>query len=232
MFLGGPVQTERGFVLHEPHMQARAKGRGIRLCLDHGPPGGGLEMTTSKDVLEALATGAGPGVYWSRWGYSAWGEGQLESELAENAWLTVGGRPGVILTPHRPTLRPACGLLGLQAWMLSPGRDTHERARRPLSPWKPPAVPAHFQTFAGILGKQPAWHGNRAAGATAPAHHPGRGRRPLCPGGRRLRIRRMAAPTGAFGDRRALHPDGAPSRTGHARCPLARAKRGLVVGVP
>ena len=57
---------------------------------------GGLEMTTSKDVLEALATGAGPRKVLVSLGYSAWGEGQLESELAENSWLTVDADPAVI----------------------------------------------------------------------------------------------------------------------------------------
>ena len=50
---------------------------------------GGLEMTTSKDVLEALSTGNGPRRVLVSLGYSAWGEGQLESELGDNSWLTV-----------------------------------------------------------------------------------------------------------------------------------------------
>jgi putative transcriptional regulator len=83
---------------------------------------GGLEMTTSKDVLEAIATGAGPRKVLVTLGYSAWGEGQLESELAENSWLTVSADPSVIFdTPIEQRYDKALSLLGLQSWMLSPG---------------------------------------------------------------------------------------------------------------
>ena len=83
---------------------------------------GGLEMTTSKDVLEAIATGAGPRKLLVTLGYSAWGEGQLESELAENSWLTVGADPSVIFdTPIEQRYDKALKLLGLESWMLSPG---------------------------------------------------------------------------------------------------------------
>ena len=92
VFLGGPVQTERGFVLHEPMQALGEQGEESAYASTMVIPGGGLEMTTSKDVLEALATGAGPRRVLVTLGYSAWGEGQLESELAENTWLTVGAR--------------------------------------------------------------------------------------------------------------------------------------------
>jgi putative transcriptional regulator len=82
---------------------------------------GGLEMTTSKDVLEALSMGAGPKRVLISLGYSAWGEGQLESELAENSWLTVEADAQVIFdTPIEHRYDSALALLGLQAWMLSP----------------------------------------------------------------------------------------------------------------
>ena len=82
---------------------------------------GGLEMTTSKDVLEALSTGAGPRRVLVTLGYASWGEGQLESELAENSWLTVGADLSVIFdTPVGQRYDKALGLLGLQTWMLSP----------------------------------------------------------------------------------------------------------------
>jgi putative transcriptional regulator len=77
-------------------------------------------MTTSKDVLEALATGFGPRKVLVSLGYSAWGQGQLESELGENSWLTVDADQAVIFdTPVDQRYDRALSLLGLQAWMLS-----------------------------------------------------------------------------------------------------------------
>ena len=77
-------------------------------------------MTTSKDVLEALSTGSGPQRVLVSLGYSAWGEGQLETELGENSWLTVDADPAVIFdTPVDQRYDKALALLGLQAWMLS-----------------------------------------------------------------------------------------------------------------
>jgi len=82
---------------------------------------GGLEMTTSKDVLEALSSGNGPRRVLVSLGYSAWGEGQLESELGDNSWLTVDADLGVIFdTPVAQRYDKALGLLGLEVWMLSP----------------------------------------------------------------------------------------------------------------
>ena len=123
VFHGGPLQTERGFVLHDamrPHAPAEGE--------DTSPyastmqiSASGLEMTTSKDVLEALSHGAGPRRVLVTLGYASWGEGQLESELAENSWLTVEAAPQVIFdAPVKERYDRALGLLGLQAWMLSP----------------------------------------------------------------------------------------------------------------
>jgi putative transcriptional regulator len=118
---GGPVQTERGFVLHEAVIAIGGEpGESVYASTMTIP--GGLEMTTSKDVLEAISTGAGPRKLLVTLGYSAWGEGQLESELAENSWLTVGADASVIFdTPIEKRYERALGLLGLQSWMLSPG---------------------------------------------------------------------------------------------------------------
>ena len=120
VFKGGPVQTDRGFVLHDPFViegeQAHESVYASTLVIP-----GGLEMTTSKDVLEALANGAGPRRVLVTLGYASWGEGQLESELGENAWLTVSADPQVIFdTPPEERYNKALGLLGLQPWMLSP----------------------------------------------------------------------------------------------------------------
>lgn len=117
---GGPVQTERGFVLHEAVHAEGAEGESVYASTMTIP--GGLEMTTSKDVLEAISTGAGPKKVLVTLGYSAWGEGQLESELADNSWLTVDADPRVIFdTPIEERYEKALSLLGLQSWMLSPG---------------------------------------------------------------------------------------------------------------
>lgn len=114
------MQTERGFVLHEPVFTHAEKPEESVYASTMTIPGG-LEMTTSKDVLEALATGAGPRKVLVSLGYSAWGEGQLESELAENSWLTVGADPAVIFdTPVEQRYDRALLLLGLEAWKLSP----------------------------------------------------------------------------------------------------------------
>jgi len=78
-------------------------------------------MTTSKDVLEALSTGAGPRRVLVSLGYSSWGEGQLESELSDNSWLTVAADPTLIFdTPVAQRYEQALKLLGVDAWMLSP----------------------------------------------------------------------------------------------------------------
>ncbi|HKB53866.1 MAG TPA: YqgE/AlgH family protein [Ramlibacter sp.] len=120
VFQGGPVQTERGFVLHEAVFSGAAAPNESVYASTMTIPGG-LEMTTSKDVLEALSTGAGPRKVLVSLGYSAWGEGQLESELAENSWLTVEADPAVIFdTPVEQRYDKALSLLGLQSWMLSP----------------------------------------------------------------------------------------------------------------
>lgn len=120
VFQGGPVQTERGFVLHEPVFADADRPEESVYASTMTIPGG-LEMTTSKDVLEALATGAGPRKVLVTLGYAAWGEGQLESELGENSWLTVGADPSVIFdTPVAQRYDKALLLLGLEAWTLSP----------------------------------------------------------------------------------------------------------------
>jgi putative transcriptional regulator len=156
---GGPVHTERGFVLHDalwsheaeqvgevtaPLAQETAQPSALESAKENAVEAaqeaaalsavsdkesvyastmtipGGLEMTTSKDVLEALSIGAGPKRVLITLGYSAWGEGQLESELAENSWLTVGADMAVIFdTPVEQRYERAMKLLGLEPWMLS-----------------------------------------------------------------------------------------------------------------
>ncbi|NBW48843.1 MAG: YqgE/AlgH family protein [Betaproteobacteria bacterium] len=119
VFQGGPVQTERGFVLHES-VVAEGQGSDESLYSSTMTIPGGLEMTTSKDVLEALSMGSGPKRVLVSLGYSAWGEGQLETELGENSWLTVAADQSLIFdTPVEQRYDRALGLLGLESWMIS-----------------------------------------------------------------------------------------------------------------
>ena len=120
VFVGGPVQTERGFVLHEATFAYDAKPEHPVYASTLVIPGG-LEMTTSRDVLEAISTGSGPRKVLISLGYAAWGEGQLESELGENSWLTVQADSRLIFeTPVAQRYAQALKLLGLESWMLSP----------------------------------------------------------------------------------------------------------------
>jgi len=118
---GGPVHTERGFVLHDPvRMEDPAQDGGSIYASTLTVPGG-LEMTTSRDVLEALSSGAGPRRVLITLGYASWGEGQLESELGENSWLTVPASAEIVFdTPLEQRYDKALDLLGLKPWMLSP----------------------------------------------------------------------------------------------------------------
>ena len=115
VYYGGPVQTERGFVLHEKQ-PADSAAYNSTLAI----PGGGLEMTTSKDVLEALSSGTGPKRVLVTLGYSGWGAGQLEEEMGRNGWINVGAVPEVIFdTPAERRYERALSLLGIDLSVLS-----------------------------------------------------------------------------------------------------------------
>ena len=114
VFYGGPVQTERGFVLHERQGEQKSPYSST-LSIP-----GGLEMTTSKDVLEALSAGTGPKRLLVTLGYSGWAAGQLEDELGRNGWLTVDAVPEIIFdTPVAQRYDRAVSLLGFDPRMLS-----------------------------------------------------------------------------------------------------------------
>jgi putative transcriptional regulator len=108
VYLGGPVQTERGFVLHES-LDDEGGHYNSTLKIE-----GGLEMTTSRDVLEALSNGAGPRKVFITLGYSGWTAGQLEEEISRNGWLNVDADPDVIFdTPVEQRYDKALSLLGI-----------------------------------------------------------------------------------------------------------------------
>ena len=97
IYFGGPVQTERGFVLHEsPNLRSADAEAGINPSANPATAysssltvPGGLTMTTSKDVLEAVAKGNGPKRFIMTLGYAGWGAGQLEEEIALNGWINA-----------------------------------------------------------------------------------------------------------------------------------------------
>lgn len=104
VYFGGPVQTDRGFVLHAP---AGAWHSTVRV-------GEAIGLTTSKDVLEAVGRGEGPQKLLVTLGYAGWSPGQIEHELSQNAWLTVEASESIIFdTPAEERLPAAMELLGI-----------------------------------------------------------------------------------------------------------------------
>jgi putative transcriptional regulator len=107
---GGPVQIDRGFVLHMPLGQWQST---LAVSPDVG-------LTTSKDILQAVARGEGPRQLLVTLGYAGWAAGQLEQELAQNAWLTVQAKADVIFElPAEDRLPAAMSLLGIDFASLS-----------------------------------------------------------------------------------------------------------------
>lgn len=90
---GGPVERGRGFVLHSRDYRGGAATMRIE---------GGYGMTATLDVLEALAKGEGPHRALLALGYSGWGPGQLEAEIARNDWLTADADPALVFSPDDP----------------------------------------------------------------------------------------------------------------------------------
>lgn len=107
---GGPVQVDRGFVLHQPVGEWQST-----LAVN-----GRIGLTTSKDILVAVGNGEGPSKLLVTLGYAGWAPGQLENELSQNAWLTVRAAPEVIFdVPSEARLPAAMQLLGIDYASLS-----------------------------------------------------------------------------------------------------------------
>ncbi len=110
VFLGGPVQPDRGFVLH-------SAGEGYDSTLNITPK---ISVTTSRDVLEAIADGKGPGSKLVALGYAGWSAGQLEEEMSANAWLSGPADDEIIFRlPVDERWRGAAQLLGVDLNLLS-----------------------------------------------------------------------------------------------------------------
>lgn len=110
VMFGGPVQIERGFVLHEPAGQFSSM---LRVNEQ-------VALTTSKDILEAVAAGEGPKQLLVCLGSAGWSAGQLEQEIARNGWLTVRADPSIIFdVPVEQRFAAALKLLGIDPMMLT-----------------------------------------------------------------------------------------------------------------
>ena len=108
---GGPVQIDHGFVLHRH--SATDWEASIKVTEE-------LTLTTSRDVLRAIANGTGPEEHLIALGYAGWSAGQLEQELAENSWLTLPADSDIIFsTPYQARLGTAAAQLGVDINLIS-----------------------------------------------------------------------------------------------------------------
>ena len=107
---GGPVKTERGFILHTDDMQYDAS-----LAL-----GNGLMLSTARQTLEAIGGGRGPKKYLVALGYAGWGAGQLENEMLQNAWLTCPAALDILFdVPFDQRVNKAAASLGIDFRLMS-----------------------------------------------------------------------------------------------------------------
>lgn len=107
---GGPVQPERGFVLHSNEAKWQST---LEISSD-------ISLTASRDIITALAAGRGPKQCLIALGYAGWGEGQLEAEIAANSWLTVPADKDVIFnTPFEERWTTAAQALGIDVNLIS-----------------------------------------------------------------------------------------------------------------
>ncbi|WP_025040801.1 YqgE/AlgH family protein [Nitrosospira briensis] len=110
IMFGGPIQLDRGFVLHQP------VGDWQSTMVVHDKVG----LTTSLDILRAIASGESPKELLVALGYSGWAPGQIEHELSQNTWLTVPASPNIIFElPAEDRLTAAMRLLGVDLSSLS-----------------------------------------------------------------------------------------------------------------
>jgi putative transcriptional regulator len=108
---GGPVQTDRGFVIHSA---GRLWDATIKVS-DR------IHVTTSRDILDALARGEGPEIAFVALGYAGWEAGQLESEMVQNSWLSVPSDERILFTtPYEQRWHASARLLGVDLARLGP----------------------------------------------------------------------------------------------------------------
>lgn len=110
VYFGGPVQLDRGFVLHRP----------VGLWQSTMQINPEVGLTSSRDILASMAKDALPGDFLVSLGYAGWDAGQLEDELAQNSWLTVPAKPSILFElPPEERLPAAMQKLGISFSQLS-----------------------------------------------------------------------------------------------------------------
>ena len=111
LFFGGPVETGRGFVLHTDEYHSGLSSLEV---------GAGFKMTATQDILEDIAAGRGPRSALVALGYSGWGPGQLEGEIAQNGWLIGDADEAMVFgTAPEGIWARALGALGIDPLTLS-----------------------------------------------------------------------------------------------------------------
>jgi putative transcriptional regulator len=111
IYFGGPVQPERGFVLHEPKGSWDSTLRVSEA----------ISLTTSRDILEAISVGEGPHRVLVALGYAGWGRGQLEREMLENAWFNAPADSAIIFDyPSSQRWKAAAECMGVDISLLTP----------------------------------------------------------------------------------------------------------------
>ena len=118
---GGPVSTERGFILHTSH---KVKSHKVNKNEQEFPAShdleNGLMLTTAREILEAISEDRGPSQYLVTLGYAGWGEGQLEREIGENSWLTCPANPEILFdVPLAERVNKAAATLGIDFNLMS-----------------------------------------------------------------------------------------------------------------
>ncbi len=111
---GGPVSSERGFILHT---QDNADNKNFAASLDLG---NGLMLTTAREILEAISENRGPAEFLVTLGYAGWAAGQLEQEITENSWLTCPANTDILFNvPFADRVNKAAATLGIDFRLMS-----------------------------------------------------------------------------------------------------------------
>lgn len=114
IFWGGPVQEERGFIIHSEDKHKDFEWESSMKIAE------GVCLTTSKDIIQAIAENKGPEKFIIALGYAGWGSGQLEQELAENTWLCSPASKQILFDLAPPAKRKAAiASLGITEYQLN-----------------------------------------------------------------------------------------------------------------